>query len=110
MTGFCIDYINTKSLSIKPLFSVFFENYDDNDLISHLINCPGGEIGRRTVFRWRRREVCWFESSPGHDRKSPARSVGLFYLAACKACFVKQTNKKDRESEANQDFFIVASS
>ncbi len=27
---------------------------------------PGGEIGRRTVFRWRRREVCWFESSPGH--------------------------------------------
>jgi hypothetical protein len=31
--------------------------------------CPGGEIGRRTVFRWRRREVCWFESSPGHLMK-----------------------------------------
>ncbi len=31
------------------------------------IQCPDGEIGRRTVFRWRRREVCWFESSSGHE-------------------------------------------
>ena len=34
--------------------------------IANRCKCPGGEIGRRTVFRWRRREVCWFESSPGH--------------------------------------------
>jgi hypothetical protein len=30
--------------------------------------CPGGEIGRRTVFRSQRRKVCWFESSPGHHK------------------------------------------
>ncbi len=29
--------------------------------------CPNGEIGRRTVFRWRRREVCRFDSCFGHQ-------------------------------------------
>ena len=48
--------------------------------LQSLIHCPGGEIGRRTVFRWRRREVCWFESSPGHQI-GELRNFGAFLFS-----------------------------
>lgn len=41
--------------------------------------CPSGEIGRRTVFRWRRRKVCWFESSLGHIVREITEVISFFH-------------------------------
>lgn len=38
--------------------------------------CPGGGIGRRTRFRFWRREAWKFESSPGHQFDTRLGTVG----------------------------------
>ncbi|MEY3152340.1 MAG: hypothetical protein RLZZ333_937 [Bacteroidota bacterium] len=61
----------------------FFRNKSPyiHELLLSLQLCPGGEIGRRTVFRSQRGKPC-AGSNPvlGTNKKSPARSAGLFYI------------------------------
>ncbi len=39
---------------------------------SDLLECPGGEIGRRRGLKIPRRKACRFDSGPGHQLKIPA--------------------------------------
>lgn len=50
-------------------------------------------------------EIDRIQSSKVHNNKS-CTLCGIFYLAACSACFAKNTNEKSRVSEANQGFLL----
>lgn len=54
---------------------------------------PVREIGRRTGLRWLRRELCRFESSPGHKHLSN-EVVGTIYIVTVESLLQKVDRKK----------------
>ena len=68
--------------------------------------CPGGEIGRRTVFRSQRAErMCWFESSPGH-KNLPAKSGRVFAFMSVPSLLGKANECKNAEHRRCEEVFV----
>ena len=71
----------------------------------HCSPCPGGEIGRRTVFRSQRSQGCAGSTPVLGTIKKSRTLCGIFCLDTRRACWPKQTNKKSNGERSEPDFF-----